>query len=156
MHKFIKENHGLEVLQLLSEWQKWVIKDSDNASHRRSTLRCISKYLIPVSVRLKSTSSSRSRSAKEIIHRAEKQLLWDRVKCINGILCNTGVKVDRCRSRMLSMVTTTTMDRCTEFINKARESRFIKVRDSQVNKFNILASKSNRGTSTQSIGNNTQ
>ena len=85
-HKFIEENHGLESQQLLQEWEKWVIKDSDNKNHRRFTLRCISKNLIPVCVRLKSTSNSRSRRAKEIIHRAEKQLLQDRIKCINGIL----------------------------------------------------------------------
>ena len=95
-------------------------------------------------------------AAKEIIHRAEKQLLQDRSKCINGILCNTGVKVGKCRSRLLSIVTTTTIDRCIEFINKVRECRFIKVRDWQVYKFNILSSKSNRGTSAQSLGNTTQ
>ena len=89
------------------------------------------KYLIPVSVRLKSTSNSRSRRAKEIIHRGEKQLLQDRIKCINGILCDKGVRSDRCRSRLLSIVTTTTMDRSIGFLNKVRESRFIKVRDRQ-------------------------
>ena len=144
----------MKSLQLLQEWQKWVIQDSNYKSHRRFTLRCISKDLIPVSVRLKSTSNSRSRKAREIICRAEKQLLQDRMNRINGILCNTGVKLDKCRSRLLPKVTKTTMDRCTEFTNKVRESRFIKVRDRQVNNFNILAS--NRGTSAQSLGNNTQ
>ena len=49
------------------------------------------------------------------------------------------------------------MDRCTEFINKVRASRFIKVRDRQGNKFNRLASKSNRDryreANAQPIGN---
>ena len=39
-------------------------------------------------------------------------------------------------------MTTTTMDKCTVFINKVRESRFIKIRNRQVNTFNILAGNS--------------
>ena len=136
-----------------------VIRNSDYKNHRRFILSCISKELIPVSGRLKSTSNSRSSKAKEIIHRAEKQLLQDRIRCINGILCDNGVRLVRCRSRLLPIVmTTTTMDRCTEFINKVRESKFINVRDRQVNKFSRLAGKSDwcRGANAQSIGNNNQ
>ena len=66
----------------------------------------------------------------EIIYRAEKQLLQDRVKCINGILCNNEGKLERSRSRLLDFVTTTTTtkDRCMEFINKVREARFTKMK----------------------------
>ena len=77
------------------------------------------------------------------------------MKCINGILCNNGVRLDRCRSSLLSKVTTkTTMDRCTEFINKVRESRFIIIRNRQINKLNRLAGNRDRGSGTnaQSIG----
>ena len=47
---------------------------------------------------------------------------------------------------------------CTEFINKERESRYIKIRDRQVNKFNRLVGKIDRSreTNAQSIGNNNQ
>ena len=96
LHKFIEENHRLEALHLLQELERWEIKDSNYKNHRRFRLRCISKNLIPVSVRLKSTSSSRSRRAREIIH----MLLQDRIKCINGILCDSEIKLDRCRSRL--------------------------------------------------------
>ena len=44
---------------------------------------------------------------------------------------------------------TTTIDRCTEFINKVRESRFTKVRDRQVNKFNRLMGYKDRELTTQ-------
>ena len=29
LHKFIKENYGLEAWQLLQDWENWVIKDCD-------------------------------------------------------------------------------------------------------------------------------
>ena len=112
-------------------------------------LRCISEDLIPVSVRLMSTSNSGSRRAKDIIHRTERQLLQDRVKGINGILHEHAIKLDRCRSRLLSLVTATTMDKCTDFINKVREYRFIKIRDKQVNKFNRLIGNIVRKLTTQ-------
>ena len=111
LHKFTEDNHGIEALCLLWEWEKWEIMDSDYMNHQRLTLRCISKDLISVSVRLRSTNNSRSRRAKKIIHRVEKQLLQDRVKGINGILHEIAIKLDRCRSRLLSLVTTTTMQR---------------------------------------------
>ena len=82
--------------------------------------------------------------------------IQDRVKSINGILCDTEVKVDSCGSRLSSMVTSSTMVRCIEFINKVRELGFIKVRDRQANKFHILVGKSNRSNNTQPLGNNIQ
>ena len=58
---------------------------------------------------------------------------------------------------MLSLVTTTTtMNRCTDFINKLREFRFIKIRDRGINKFNTLMGYKDRETTTQSPANNNQ
>ena len=135
---------------LLWEWEKWEIKDL-----QRFILRCICKDLIPVSVRHKSTSNRRSRRAKEIIHRAEKQLLQDRAKGINGILCENTIKLDRCRSRLLSLVTTT-MGKCTDFINKVGEVRFIKIRDRQINKFNRLMGNKDGNLPHNPVANNNQ
>ena len=75
LHNFIEEKHGKESLHLLWEWVSLKIKDSDYRNHQRFTLRCISKDLIPVSVRLESTINGRR--AKQIIHREERQLLQD-------------------------------------------------------------------------------
>ena len=48
------------------------------------------------------------------------------------------------------MVTNTTdIDQCSKFINKVREDRLFKIKDRQVNKFNILVSKSNSNRSNQ-------
>ena len=148
-------------MQTLQEWEKWVISESDYKNHRRFTLRCISKGIIPVNVRLKSSSINCSRRAREIIYRSEKLLLQDRVKCINGILWNNEGKLER-RSRLSALVTTTTTtttkDRCIEFINKVREARYVKVKNRQVNKFNRLLAKSGNGSeiNTQSSNNNNQ
>ena len=125
LHNINEEKHGKGSLHLMWELESLEIKDSDYRNHWRFTLRCISKDLIPVSVRLKSTINCRR--AKQIIHRTERQLLQDRVKGINGIIWDNAIKLDRCRSRLSSLVTTT-MEKCMDFITKVREFRFIKIR----------------------------
>ena len=61
--------NGKESLCLLQDWDSLEIKDSDYRSHHRFTLRCLSKDLIPVSVRLKSTNNTWR--SKQIIIKAE-------------------------------------------------------------------------------------
>ena len=49
---------------------------------------------------------------------------------------------------------TTTIDKCIDFINKVREFRFVKIRDRQINKFNILMGKKDREITAQPQDNN--
>ena len=151
----MEEKHGKESLHILQEWENLEIKDSDYRNHQRFTFRCISKDLIPVNVRLKSTINSRR--AKQIIHRAERLLLQDGVRVINGILWDNAIKLDRCRLRLLSLVrTTTTIEKCTNFINKVRELKVIKIWDRQVNKFNRLMGNKDKELMAQPLANNNQ
>ena len=56
--------------------------------------------------------------------------------------------INNSRSRLASIVTNTTdLDRCSKFIDKVREDRYGKIKDTQVRKFNILNSKSNNKAS---------
>ena len=120
-------------------WEKSVIRDCNYKNHRRFTLRCISKGIVPVSVRLGSSCSKISKQAREIIWKAEKQLLQDRFKCINATIKHNGSNINNNRSRLTSIVTNTAdIDQCSKFINKVRGGRFSKIKDRQVNKFNIL------------------
>ena len=104
----MKEKHGKESLCILQEWESLEIKDSDYRNHHRFTFRCLSKDLIPVSVGLKFTINTRR--AKQIIHKAERQILQDRVKAIYSILQDNTIRLDRCRSRLASLVTSTTVE----------------------------------------------
>ena len=95
----MEEKHGKESLHLLWEWESLQIKDSDYRNHHRFTLRCLSKDLILVSVRFKSTINTRR--AKPIIHKAERQLPQDSIKAINCIPWDSTFRLDRCRSRFV-------------------------------------------------------
>ena len=68
--------------------------------------------------------------SKNIIRKAEKQHVQDRVKCINVILQDSGGSIASSKSRLFSIVTDTTIkQQYREFIDKVREVRFTKVRD---------------------------
>ena len=82
------------------------------------------------------------------MQKAEKQLLQDRVRSINAIIEDNGNNMNKCRSRLASLVTNTTdIDNCSKFIVKVWEDRFFKVRDRRVSKFNRLDSKGNNNSS---------
>ena len=52
--KLISE-YGQESVRFLRQWEKLEMKMADFQNHRRFTLRCLSKGLIPVSIKLKTT-----------------------------------------------------------------------------------------------------
>ena len=58
---------------------------ADFSNHRRFTLRCLSKNLIPVSARLKRLTFKTPKS-KETIRKAERALLNEQVRSINNSL----------------------------------------------------------------------
>ena len=126
-------------------------------NHRIFTLRCIDRGIILVSVRLRSENSKLSKSAKEIIYKAEKQLLQDRVGCINVMLEDNRNSINRCMAELVSMVTTLDRDKCSKFIQMVSEARFTKVKEGQVRKLNSLINKTsnnNNGVSARSKGSN--
>ena len=109
LHKYIKENHGWEALRELQQWERREFKKCDYKNHRIFTLRCINKGFIPVSVKLNSNRKDISRGTRNIIKRAEKQLLQDRVKCINGIFQDNWGSIAAGKSRLFGIVTNTTI-----------------------------------------------
>ena len=85
-----------------------------------------------------------SNGAKEIIQKAEKQILQDKVKSINVTIEHNGNSINNSSSRLASIVMNTLdLDQCSKFINKVRVDRFFKIKNRRVNKFNILINKSN-------------
>ena len=121
LHNILSDKYGIEALYLLREWEMLQVKDSDYKNHCRFTLRCISQGIIPVSIRLKTTV--KTDMARKIIRKAESDILHTRVKSITSFLDNNNKQLDRCRSQLVSIVTTKTMDKCQYLINKVRKFR---------------------------------
>ena len=135
---------------MFREWERLQLRSSDYKNHRIFSLRCLYKDLIPVSIKLKSTLDT-SR-AKQIIRKAEKDLLQARIKAINNILVQVDRQIQECRAKLASIISAVRLEECQDFINKVSEFRFNKVRQRQINKLNKLVSKK-EGNITNAVNN---
>ena len=139
LHLIILQEFGIEARRLLREWERLHLRSSDYKNHRIFSLRCIHKELIPVSIKLKSTLDTPK--ARQIIRKAEKDLLQARIKAINNILDQVNRETQDCRAKLTSIISQERLEQCQDFINKVSELRFNKVKQRQINKLNHLVSK---------------
>ena len=139
LHLIILQEFGIEARRLLREWERLRLRSSDYKNHRIFSLRCIHKELIPVSIKLKSTLDTPK--ARQIIRKAEKDLLQARIKAINNILVQVEREIQDCRTKLASIILQERLEQCQQFINKVSELRFNKVKQRQINKLNHLVSK---------------
>ena len=139
----------------MQQWERKEFRQCNYSNQRVFTLRCICKGLVPVSVRLNSNRKDISIGARNIIRRAERQLLQQRVKDINRLLQDNSEGIAVSKSRLFSLVTNPHIQQqCTEFIDKVREARFNMVTERQGGKFISLLNKSDlRENNTESINN---
>ena len=67
--------------------------------------------------------------------------LLARIKAINSILDNVTKQTEECRSQLASIISAQRLRECQGFIDKVGEIRFTKVKQRQLNKYNILLNK---------------
>ena len=139
LHNILLQEDGIEAQCLFRLWEKLRIRTSDYKNHRIFTLRCLHNDLIPVSIKLKSTI--KSTRAKQILRKAEKELLQARIKSINFILDNTSKQFEECRSKLATIISTQKLRECQDFVDKVSENRFNKVKQRQINKLNLLTTR---------------
>ena len=140
LHQILLKVYGLEAWHLFRDWERLQLRASNYKNHRIFTLRCLHKELIPVSIKLKSTL--KTEKARKIIRKAEKDLLQARIKAINSILDNVAKQTEECRSQLVvSIISAQRLRECQGFIDKVGEIRFTKVKQRQLNKYNILLNK---------------
>ena len=134
VHQILLQDHGVVVWHLFRVWEMLQVRASDYKNYRIFTLRCLHKDLIPVSIKLKSIL--KTVKARQIIRKAEKDLLQARVKAINSTK-----QTQECRTQLASIISAERLRECQGFVDKVSKIRFTKVRQRQLNKFNILINK---------------
>ena len=136
LHNILLQEDGIEAWCLFRLWEKLRIRASEYKNHRIFTLRCLHNNLIPVSIKLKSTL--KSTRANKILRKAEKDHLQARIKSINFTLDNTSKQLEECRSQLAAIISTQRLRECQDFVDKVGEIRFNKLKQRQLNKFNLL------------------
>ena len=73
LHAFIKQEFGEESVLRLRLWEKVEKKMANYKNHRRFTIKCLKRDITPVSIKLRTSLSTKK--ASQIIRKAERQLL---------------------------------------------------------------------------------
>ena len=87
--------YGIESMKIFWYWERIELKMADFWNQRRFTLRCLREKVVPVSIRLK--SNIKTPKGFQIIRRAEKALLNERVRLINNTINRLSLQRDTCK-----------------------------------------------------------
>ena len=124
IHAQITSEYGKENVETFQQWEKFEYKMADFSNHRRFSLRCLSKDLIPVSVRLESNVKTPKR--RQIIKKAERALLNERIRSINNSIAIFTIQRDTCMNQLKDNLDKETMEICERFIKEKREIRHLR------------------------------
>ena len=136
IHNHLILQYGREMNQNFCRWEKLEMKMADFSNHRRFSLRCLSEGLIPTSIKLK--SNIRTSKGQQIIYKAEKSLLNERIRNINNTITMLKLQVDTCTYLLETNLDGKIMEECNKFIESKREKRHFQTKQHQIGKFNRL------------------
>ena len=126
-------------VRLLRNQEFIVKKMADYRNHRRLSLKYIKVGIASVSCRLKNTLISYK--GYHIIHRAEKQQLYERVRNINKTLYMYQNKRAECYAKLKNLIQDENISKYSLLIDKIKEYRHSKIRAKQTDKFYRLFKK---------------
>ena len=135
-HMKLATEYGRENVKIFWQWEKYERKMADFANHRRFTLRCLSKGLVPVSILL--TKNIKTPKGLQIVRRAERPLMNKRIRSINNTLNMVSNLRDSCKNQLREILNDEWMDRFIEFIKVGREQQHLKTLERQKHKFERL------------------
>ena len=109
------------------------MKMVDFKNHRRFTLRCLSKGIVPVSIKLK--SAVKTPKGIYIVRKAERMLMNERIRSINNTITMLNCQIHACINNLDCMLNKEVMEECHEFIKYRRQRRHSKTLERQIKKF---------------------
>ena len=135
----IEQEFGKSTLELHQKLERTVLKISNYKNHRRFSLRCLSKDIIPVSLKLKNNIGTYKSNC--IIHKAEKKLLNKRIRNINNTIENIQHAKCMYECELKGIVSTEIYKECEKYIENAKETSHNKLLQRQVSKFERVTMK---------------
>ena len=121
LHAFIIQEFGEESVLKLHLWEKTEKKMANYKNHRRFSIKCLKREIIPVSIKLK--TGIHTRKPLEIVRRAEKQLLNECIRSINNMIKINMYKRDSYLQQLERVLDQETIEECKNFISRVIECR---------------------------------
>ena len=139
LHAYVNQEYGRGSIFLLRRWEKLEKKMADFRNHRWFTIKCLKNNIIPASVKLK--TNIKTTKGLDIIRRAEKQLLNERIRSINNQLELFMFNRDTCKNQLQGILDKEIMEECEDLIKRVIENRHKLVLERQKSKFESLQQK---------------
>ena len=136
IHSYLTSEYGKESVEIYWRWEKYEYKMVDFQNHICFSLRCLSKDVIPTSVRLK--SNIKTPKGKYNIRKVERALLNERIRSINNSIAMFKLLRDTCKDQLESILDKGTMEKCSNFVETRRERRHLSTLDWHLSKFKRL------------------
>ena len=133
IHAYLVSEYGKESVRIFWQWEKIEMKMADFQNHRRFSLRCLSKDIIPVSVKLR--SNIKTPKGNYIVGKVERALLNERIRSLNNIITMFKYQIDTCKNQLNNRIDRKAMEEYHIFIGEKRESRLLKALEGQRDKF---------------------
>ena len=147
----MKQEYGQESIFLLPQWEKLEKKMANYRNHLRFTIKCLKNEVIPVSVRLK--TNIKTPKGIQIIRKAEKQLLNERIRSITNTIELLMLKRDTCSNKVKEILLEkddhNTLEDCNNLIERVKEYRHNSIMMRQKAKFEGLMQQKQGGCSNQ-------
>ena len=99
-------------------------------NHRKFSIKCLKRDIIPVSIKLRTSLSTKK--ASQIVRKAERQLLNERIRNINNTIEINMFRRDAYFQQLEKELDQGTLQECLNFIGKVRECRHKRVQDRQI------------------------
>ena len=148
--QIINREYGKEALAIFRKWENLNMKMCNYENHRRFSLSCLGNGIIPVIIRLK--NQVRTQRSDNIIHKAERSLLNERVSEVNMTLNRLKHDVYMYQNKLSGIISEDLMKQSIEFIKEYKEARHKAVMDRQIKKYiKLWAQKYESGTYMYSI-----
>ena len=119
--QIINQEYGKEALAIFRKWENLNMKMCNDENHRRFSLRCLGNGIIPVSIRLK--NHVRTQRSDNIIHKAERCLLNERIREVNMTLNKLKHDTYMYQNKLSAIISEDLIKQSTEFIKEHREAR---------------------------------
>ena len=132
IHTHLRTQYGIESVRLFRQWERKEGKMEDFENHWRLSLRCLSKDVILVSLRLK--SNIKTPKGQYIIRRAERALLNERIWSMNNTIYMFNCQLDTYITDLEQIISEEDLKECQNFINTRREARHHKTMNRQIKK----------------------
>ena len=140
----LRTKYGEDSVRTFRKWEIIIKKMADYRNHRRFMLKCIKASITPVSCKLKNPLSYKSSRSYQIIHKAEKQLLYEHIRNINNTLATLDKQREDQYKKFKDAISSHNLDheqdldRSRLFINRIKEHRHDKIKKKHIKKFKKL------------------